>query len=71
MWPDHTKPETMKDGKFHRGDARRTCAAFTANPPGTTDTLIGAYCRDLGAEVAVDEATFRQWLEALDLKVRS
>jgi hypothetical protein len=71
MMPDHTKPETMKDGKFHRGDARRTCAVFTANPLGPTATLIGAYCRDLGADVEVDEATFRQWLEALDLEVRS
>ena len=71
MTVDRTKPETFKDGKVHRGDARRTCAVFTANPPGPTATLIGAYCRDLGADVEVDEATFRQWLEALDLKVRS
>lgn len=70
MQPDHTKPETIEDGKLHRGDARRNCAVFTASPPGPTATLMGAYCRTLAADVAVDEATFRQWLEALDLKVR-
>jgi hypothetical protein len=70
MEPDHAKPETTKDGKLHRGDARRNCAVFTAYPPGPTATLVGSYCRDLGADVAVDEATFRQWLEALDLKLR-
>lgn len=70
MEPDPAKPETMKDGKLHRGDARRTCAIFTAYPPGPTATLVGAYCRDLAADAAVDEATFRQWLEALDLKLQ-
>jgi hypothetical protein len=70
MEPDPTKPETLKDGKLHRGDARRNCAVFTADPPGPTATLVGAYCRDLAPDVAVDEATFRQWLEALDLKLR-
>ena len=70
MEPNPAKPETMKDGKLHRGDARRTCAVFTADPPGPTATLIGTYCRDLAPDVAVDEATFRQGLEALDLKLR-
>jgi len=70
MEPNPAKPETMKGGKLHRGDARRTCAVFTADPPGPTATLIGTYCRDLAPDVAVDEATFRQWLEALDLKLR-
>jgi hypothetical protein len=68
--PDPTKPETIKDGKLHRGAARRNCAVFTAAPPGPTATLVGAYCRDLGPNVVADEATFRQWLEALDLKLR-
>jgi hypothetical protein len=71
MKVDNTKPETFKDGKVHRGDARRNCAVFAANPPGTSDTLIGAYCPYLGTDVEVDEATLRQWLEALDLNVRS
>ena len=70
MAADPAKPETVKDGKLHRGDARRTCAVFTADPPGPTVTLVGAYCRDLAPDVAVDEATFRQGLEALDLKLR-
>jgi hypothetical protein len=70
MEPDPAKPETLKDGKLHRGEARRNCAVFTASPPGPTATLVGAYCRDLAADVAVNEATFRQWLEALDLKLR-
>jgi hypothetical protein len=70
MAPDRTKPETMKDGKLHRGDARRNCVVFTAYPPKPTATLVGAYCRDLAADVTVSEATFRQWLEALDLKLR-
>ena len=70
MEPDAGKPETLKDGKLHRGDARRNCAVFTADPPGQTATLVGAYCRDLAPNVVADEATFRQWLEALDLKLR-
>jgi hypothetical protein len=70
MEPNPAKPETLKDGKLHRGDARRNCAVFTADPPGPTATLVGAYCRDLAPDVAVDEATFRQWLEALDLKLQ-
>lgn len=70
MAPDPAKPETMKDGKLHRGDARRNCAVFTAYPPGPTATLVGAYCRDLAPNAVADEATFRQWLEALDLKIR-
>lgn len=70
MEPDPKKPETLKDGKLHRGEARRNCAVFTADPPGPTATLVGAYCRDLGPNAVADEATFRQWLEALDLKFR-
>jgi hypothetical protein len=70
MKPDPAKPETIKDGKLHRSDARRNCAVFTANPQGPTATLMGAYCHVLGADVEVDEVTFRQWLEALDLKLR-
>lgn len=70
MAADPTKPETVKDGKLHRGAARRNCAVFTAYPPGPDATLVGAYCRDLAADVTVSEATFRQWLEALDLKLR-
>jgi hypothetical protein len=70
MYPSPATPEAMKDVTLHRGDTRRNCAVFTANPPGPTTTLVGAYCRDLAPDVAVDEATFRQWLEALDLKVR-
>jgi hypothetical protein len=69
MAPDHSKPETMKDGNLHRGDARRNCAVFTAYPPGPTATLVGSYCRDLAPDVVVGESTFRQWLDALDLKV--
>jgi hypothetical protein len=70
MEADPKKPETVKDGKLHRGEARRNCAVFTADPPGPTATLVGAYCRDLAPNVVADEATFRQWLEALDLKIR-
>ena len=70
MEPDPTKPETLKDGKLHRGDARRNCAIFTAYPPGPTATLVGAYCRDLGPDEVADEAAFRQWLDALGLKLR-
>jgi hypothetical protein len=70
MNPDPAKPETIKDGKLHRGDARRNCAVFTAYPPGPTATLVGSYCRDFAPDVGVSEATFRQWLEALDLKLR-
>lgn len=69
MEPNPAKPETMKDGKLHRGAARRNCAVFTAHPPGPTATLVGAYCRDLVPDEVADEATFRQWLEALDLKL--
>jgi hypothetical protein len=70
MEADPLKPETLKDGKLHRGEARRNCAVFTADPPGPTATLVGAYCRDLAPNAVADEATFRQWLEALDLKIR-
>jgi len=70
MAPDPAKPETMADGKLHRGDARRNCAVFTAHPPAAAATLIGAYCRDLAPNTVADEATFRRWLEALDLKLR-
>ena len=70
MQADPAKPETVKDGKLHRGAARRNCAVFTAHPPGPDATLVGAYCRDLAPDVTVSEATFRQWLEALDLKLR-
>ena len=70
MPPDPANPETMKDRKLHRGNARRNCAVFTTYPPGPMATLVGAYCRDLAADVTVSEATFRQWLQALDLKLR-
>lgn len=70
MAPDPAKPETMKDGQLHRGDARRTCVVFTADPPGPPTTLVGAYCRDVAPDKTVSDATFRQWLEALDLKLR-
>jgi len=70
MAADPAKPETVKDGKLHRGAARRNCAVFTAHPPGPDATLVGAYCRDLAPDATVSEAAFRQWLEALDLKLR-
>ena len=70
MEADPKKPETVKDGKLHRGAARRNCAVFTAHPPGPDATLVGAYCRDLAPDAAVSEAAFRQWLQALDLKLR-
>ncbi|HEV8392394.1 MAG TPA: hypothetical protein VGQ35_21245 [Dongiaceae bacterium] len=38
MEPDPAKPETVKDGKLHRGEARRNCAVFTAHPDGRTAT---------------------------------
>ena len=70
MEPDPEKPETIADGRLHRGTTRRNCAIFTAHPPGEPATLIGSYCRELGPDVAVDEATARQWLEALNLTLR-
>jgi hypothetical protein len=70
MEPDPSKPETIEDGRLHRGDLRRTCAVFTANPIGRTGTLIGCYCRDLAPGAKIDEAGARQWLQALDLKLR-
>jgi hypothetical protein len=70
MEANPAKPETMKDGKLHRGEIRRNCAVFTARPPGPMATLVGAYCRDLASDAAVSEADFRQWLQALDLKLR-
>lgn len=69
MEPDPAKPETVKGNKLHRGEARRNCAVFTAHPPGPDATLVGAYCRDLAPDAAVSEADFRQWLQALDLKL--
>jgi hypothetical protein len=70
MEPDPTKPETVKGGRLHRNDMRRTCAVFTADPPGRKATLIGAYCRELPPDATVDEAAARQWLQALDLKIK-
>ena len=68
--PDPDKPETTKGNRLHRGEARRNCAVFTAYPPGDHQaTLIGSYCRELPAGATIDEATARQWLQALDLKV--
>ena len=68
MAPDADKPETVKDGKLHRGETRRNCAVFTAYPTGREATLIGSYCRDLPPDATIDEATARQWLQALDLQ---
>lgn len=48
---------------------RRTCAVFTADPAPRIGTLVGAYCRDLPAGAKVDEATARQWLDDIDLRV--
>jgi hypothetical protein len=70
MEPDPDKPETTADGRLHRGESRRNCAIFTAHPAGEAATLIGSYCRELPPDVAIDEATARQWLEALNLKLR-
>ena len=51
------------------GQQRRNCAVFTADPAPRLGTLIGAFCRDLPAGAKVDEATARQWLDDLDLRV--
>jgi hypothetical protein len=48
---------------------RRTCAVFTADPAPRIGTLVGAYCRDLPPGTKVDEATARQWLDDIDLRV--
>ena len=48
---------------------RRTCAIFTADPAPRIGTLVGAFCRDLAPGTKVDEATARQWLEDIDLRV--
>jgi hypothetical protein len=69
MKPDPDKPETVKDGKLHRGKTRRNCAVFTAHPAGREATLIGSYCRELPPDAQIDEATARAWLQALDLKL--
>lgn len=69
MEPDRKKPETMADGKLHRGEARRHCAVFTTDPIPREGSLVGAYCRDLAPGAQVDEATARQWLEDLDLTI--
>lgn len=69
MKPDPQKPETMLDGRLHRGETRRHCAVFTTDPTPRQGTLVGAYCRDLAPGSALDEATARQWLENLDLTV--
>jgi len=70
MEPDPSKPETTEGGKLHRGDMRRTCAVFTANPAQRTGTLIGYYCRELAPGAKVDEAGARQWLQALKVKLQ-
>src|SRR5688572_18286528 len=70
MEPDPDKPETVQGGKLHRGAARRNCAIFTAHPTGRAGTLIGSYCRELPPDATIDETTARQWLQALDLKIR-
>lgn len=67
--PDPQKPETMADGRLHRGDARRHCAVFTTDPAPRKGTLVGAYCRNLAPGAAIDAATARQWLEELELTV--
>lgn len=69
MEPDRNRPETMADGKLHRGQDRRTCAVFTADPAPRAGTLVGSYCRDLAPGTGIDEATARQWLEDLDLRI--
>jgi hypothetical protein len=71
MEPDPDRPETTADNRLHRGETRRNCAVFTAYPPGPTATLVGSHCRELAPDAEIDPATFRQWLDALDLKVRS
>ena len=48
---------------------RRTCAVFTADPAPRVGTLVGAFCRDLAPGTTIDEATARQWLDDLDLRV--
>ncbi len=48
---------------------RRICAVFTADPAPRIGTLVGAFCRDLAPGATIDEATARQWLDDLDLRV--
>ncbi len=67
--PDPQKPETLLDGRLHRGDMRRHCAVFTTDPAPREGTLVGAYCRDLAPGTAIDAATARQWLEELGLTI--
>jgi hypothetical protein len=69
MEPDPKKQETVANGKLHRGQDRRTCAVFTTDPAPRKGTLIGAFCRDLAPGTRIDEATARQWLEDIDLRV--
>jgi hypothetical protein len=69
MEPDSKKPETVADGKLHRGQDRRTCAVFTTDPAPRVGTLVGCFCRDLPPGTKIDEATARQWLEDIDLRI--
>jgi hypothetical protein len=59
----------VKPGTTARGDDRRTCAVFTADPAPRVGTLVGAFCRDLAPGTKIDEATARQWLDDIDLRV--
>ncbi len=59
----------VKPGSTQRGDDRRTCAVFTADPAPRVGTLVGAFCRDLAPGTKIDEATARQWLDDIDLRV--
>ncbi len=51
------------------GKQRRNCAVFTADPAPRIGTLVGAFCRNLAPDIKVDEATARQWLDDIDLRV--
>ena len=48
---------------------RRHCVVFTTDPAPRVGTLVGAFCRDLAPGTTIDEATARQWLDDLDLRV--
>lgn len=69
LQPDPDKPETVAGNRLHRGETRRNCAVFTAFPAQRDGTLIGAYCKELPPTEKLDEATARQWLEAMELQV--
>jgi len=69
LQPNPDNPETIAGGRLHRGEARRNCAVFTAVPAQRPGTLIGAYCKELPPTEKLDEATARQWLETMELRI--